>query len=136
MLRQWPFYVMANRSCLFVVQQGCGLVVPGAGFALNNFLKWADLDRASPASIQPGRLASETDISCMSPIMIFKVDPFFQRLVPTPGSNALLDTAVAAVGPAEQGAALRSGNPGKLRNPTDHHPAHMQPARYPLRDNM
>ncbi len=50
---------------------GCGLVVPGAGFALNNFHNWADLDPASPASIAPGRLASETDISCMSPIMIF-----------------------------------------------------------------
>lgn len=43
---------------------GCGLVVPGAGFALNNFHNWADLDPASPASIAPGRLASETDISC------------------------------------------------------------------------
>eukprot|EP01051_Picozoa_sp_SAG22_P002189 SAG22_NODE_96_length_20771_cov_33.186018_13_plen_91_part_00 len=33
---------------------GSGVVVPGTGVALNNFLNWADLDPASPACIHGG----------------------------------------------------------------------------------
>ena len=55
-----------TNACLI----GSGITVPGTGVSLNNFLNWADLDPASPAAIVGGRAASETDISCVSPMFV------------------------------------------------------------------
>jgi gamma-glutamyltranspeptidase/glutathione hydrolase len=68
-------------------------VVPGAGFALNNFLYWADLDPASPAAIVGGRPASETDISCMSPVMVWGEGGDLEYALGAP-SGPLLSTMV------------------------------------------
>ena len=51
---------------------GSGIVIPGTGVALNNFLNWADVDPASPAAIRGGAKASETDISCVSPMFVWQ----------------------------------------------------------------
>ena len=53
---------------------GSGIVVPGTGIALNNFMWWADVDPASPACLKPGLPASFTDISCVSPFMVWDGD--------------------------------------------------------------
>ena len=70
---------------------GSGVVVPGTGVALNNFLNWADLDPASPACIRGGMPASRTDISCVSPMMVWRAGSL-RYCCGTPGSYGIPQT--------------------------------------------
>jgi gamma-glutamyltranspeptidase/glutathione hydrolase len=65
--------------------------------ALNNFLNWADIDPASPAAIRGGAKASLTDISCVSPMMVWSTDGCtatrrLSHMVGTPGSYGIPQT--------------------------------------------
>ena len=66
---------------------GSGMVVPGTGIALNNFMNWFDLEPASPNAIGP----SKKNEMCMSPVQIWK-DGDLQMLIGTPGSYGILQT--------------------------------------------
>lgn len=78
---------------------GSGVVVPSLGIALNNFHHWADTDPASPAAIKGGKLASETDISCMSPIMIWadQAGGTLEYALGTPGSFGIPQTTTQLI---------------------------------------
>ena len=66
---------------------GSGFAVPGTGIVLNNILKWADRDPASPNVLRPGRKAG----TMMSPTQIFR-DGVFRLSIGTPGSYGILQT--------------------------------------------
>jgi gamma-glutamyltranspeptidase/glutathione hydrolase len=66
---------------------GSGFAVPGTGIVLNNILKWADRDPASPNVLRPGRKAG----TMMSPTQIFR-DGAFRLSIGTPGSYGILQT--------------------------------------------
>ena len=66
---------------------GSGFAVPGTGIVLNNILKWADRDPASPNVLRPGRKAG----TMMSPTQVFR-DGAFRVSVGTPGSYGILQT--------------------------------------------
>jgi gamma-glutamyltranspeptidase/glutathione hydrolase len=66
---------------------GSGFAVPGTGIVLNNILKWADRDPASPNVLRPGRKAG----SMMSPTQVFR-DGAFRLSIGTPGSYGILQT--------------------------------------------
>jgi gamma-glutamyltranspeptidase/glutathione hydrolase len=66
---------------------GSGMVVPGTGIALNNFMNWFDLEPTSPNVIGP----SKKNEMCMSPVQIWK-DGDLQMLIGTPGSYGILQT--------------------------------------------
>jgi gamma-glutamyltranspeptidase/glutathione hydrolase len=66
---------------------GSGFAVPGTGIVLNNILKWADRDPASPNVLRPGRKSG----TMMSPTQVFR-DGAFRLSVGTPGSYGILQT--------------------------------------------
>jgi gamma-glutamyltranspeptidase/glutathione hydrolase len=66
---------------------GSGFAVPGTGIVLNNILKWADRDPASPNVLRPGRKAG----TMMSPTQVFR-DGAFRLSIGTPGSYGILQT--------------------------------------------
>jgi gamma-glutamyltranspeptidase/glutathione hydrolase len=66
---------------------GSGFAVPGTGIVLNNILKWADRDPASPNVLRPGRKSG----TMMSPTQVFR-DGVFRLSVGTPGSYGILQT--------------------------------------------
>ena len=66
---------------------GSGFAVPGTGIVLNNILKWADRDPASPNVLRPGRKSG----TMMSPTQILR-DGVFRLSVGTPGSYGILQT--------------------------------------------
>jgi gamma-glutamyltranspeptidase/glutathione hydrolase len=66
---------------------GSGFAVPGTGVVLNNILKWADRDPASPNVVRPGRKAG----TMMSPTQVFRDDAFLLS-IGTPGSYGILQT--------------------------------------------
>jgi gamma-glutamyltranspeptidase/glutathione hydrolase len=66
---------------------GSGFAVPGTGIVLNNILRWADRDPASPNVLRPGRKAG----SMMSPTQVFR-DGAFRLSIGTPGSYGILQT--------------------------------------------
>jgi gamma-glutamyltranspeptidase / glutathione hydrolase len=66
---------------------GSGFAVPGTGIVLNNILKWADRDPASPNVLRPGRKAG----TMMSPTQVFR-DDAFRLSLGTPGSYGILQT--------------------------------------------
>ncbi len=66
---------------------GSGFAVPGTGIVLNNILKWADRDPASPNVLRPGRQSG----TMMSPTQVFR-DGAFRLSVGTPGSYGILQT--------------------------------------------
>jgi gamma-glutamyltranspeptidase / glutathione hydrolase len=66
---------------------GSGFAVPGTGIVLNNILKWADRDAASPNVLRPGRKSG----TMMSPTQVFR-DGVFQLSIGTPGSYGILQT--------------------------------------------
>lgn len=70
---------------------GSGVVVPGTGIALNNFVYWTEVDPACPTPnrIHPGRRWS----CCMSPVQVFR-DGKFWFSIGTPGSYGILQTTV------------------------------------------
>ena len=76
---------------------GSGVVVPTLGVALNNFHNWADTDPDSPAAIRGFQLASETDISCMSPVMITDAAGKLEYLLGTPGSFGIPQTTTQLI---------------------------------------
>jgi gamma-glutamyltranspeptidase/glutathione hydrolase len=66
---------------------GSGFAVPGTGIVLNNILKWADRDPASPNVLRPGRKSG----TMMSPTQVFR-DGSFRLSIGTPGSYGILQT--------------------------------------------
>jgi len=71
---------------------GSGVVVPGTGLCLNNFLYWSDLNPASPNRARPGDalpvcMAPSLSLSGTSPVLALG----------TPGSYGILQTQVQAM---------------------------------------
>jgi gamma-glutamyltranspeptidase / glutathione hydrolase len=66
---------------------GSGFAVPGTGIVLNNILRWADRDAASPNVLRPGRKSG----TMMSPTQVFR-DGTFRLSIGTPGSYGILQT--------------------------------------------
>jgi gamma-glutamyltranspeptidase/glutathione hydrolase len=71
---------------------GCGVMIPGTGVLLNNFVWWCEIDPTCPTPnlIQPGRRWS----CCMSPVHVLRDDGRFWFSVGTPGSYGILHTTV------------------------------------------
>lgn len=71
---------------------GSGVVVPGTGICLNNFLNWTDLDPESPNTVGPGgRMAM-----CLAPSISTRHGQPVLSLG-TPGSYGILHTQVQAM---------------------------------------
>ena len=66
---------------------GSGVVVPGTGVCLNNFLYWADVQSGSPNRTGPGRRLP----MCMSPSIATR-DGVPELALGTPGSYGILQT--------------------------------------------
>jgi len=66
---------------------GAAMVVPGTGVALNNFMRWFDLEPGSPNAIGP----SKKNECCLSPIQVWDEDGL-RLLIGTPGSYGILQT--------------------------------------------
>ncbi|AMJ59096.1 gamma-glutamyltransferase family protein [Bosea sp. PAMC 26642] len=71
---------------------GSGVVVPGTGLCLNNFLYWADVQTGSPNRSRPG---SELPM-CMSPSLSTRDDKPVVALG-TPGSYGIMQTQTQAM---------------------------------------
>ena len=71
---------------------GSGVVVPGTGLLLNNFLYWADINPASPNRTKPGCALP----ICMAPSLSLRHDQPVLALG-TPGSYGILQTQVQAL---------------------------------------
>lgn len=71
---------------------GSGVIVPGTGVCLNNFLYWADVNPASPNRSQPG---GEMPM-CVSPTISTR-DGRLALALGTPGSYGILQTQVQAL---------------------------------------
>ena len=71
---------------------GSGVLIPGTGMTLNNFLYWTDVNPKSPNRTRPGRPIS----MCMSPtISLHNRKPVL--VLGTPGSYGILQTQVQAM---------------------------------------
>ncbi len=66
---------------------GSGVVVPGTGILLNDFLYWFDIDADSPNVVAPHKKVE----MCLSPGMIFQGEKVF-ALMGTPGSHGIMET--------------------------------------------
>lgn len=66
---------------------GCGVVVPGTGILLNDFLYWFDLDADSPNVVAPHKKVE----MCLSPGMIWRDGKVF-ACMGTPGSHGIMET--------------------------------------------
>ncbi|MBM3279730.1 MAG: gamma-glutamyltransferase [Candidatus Handelsmanbacteria bacterium] len=66
---------------------GSAMVVPGTGVALNNFMRWFDLEPGSPNAIGP----SKKNEMCMSPTQVWDQGGL-RLLIGTPGSYGILQT--------------------------------------------
>ena len=66
---------------------GSAMVVPGTGIALNNFMRWFDLEPQSPNAIGPGK----KNEMCMSPVQVWDAGGL-RLLIGTPGSHGILQT--------------------------------------------
>lgn len=71
---------------------GSGVVVPGTGLCLNNFLYWADVNPASPHRVKPGGMLP----MCMTPSILTK-DAAPVLALGTPGSYGILQTQPQAL---------------------------------------
>lgn len=71
---------------------GSGVMIPGTGVVLNNFLNWTDLDPASPNALQPGQRMA----MCLAP-SISTIDGRAVLALGTPGSYGILQTQVQAM---------------------------------------
>jgi gamma-glutamyltranspeptidase/glutathione hydrolase len=71
---------------------GSGVVVPGTGLCLNNFLYWADLNPASPNHTSPGDALP----MCMSPTVSLR-DGKPVLALGTPGSYGIMQTQAQAM---------------------------------------
>jgi gamma-glutamyltranspeptidase/glutathione hydrolase len=63
------------------------MVVPGTGLALNNFMRWFDMNPQSPNAIAPAK----KNEMCMSPVQVFD-DAGLRFLIGTPGSYGIMQT--------------------------------------------
>ena len=70
---------------------GSGVIVPGTGIALNNFIYWTEIDPDCPTPnlVAPGKRWS----SCMAPVHVLR-DGEFWFSIATPGSYGILQTTV------------------------------------------
>jgi len=68
---------------------GSGVMVPGTGILLNNFIWWTEIDRGchKPSRIEPGKRWS----CCMAPVQVHR-DGKFWFSIATPGSWGILQT--------------------------------------------
>ncbi|NKB66039.1 MAG: gamma-glutamyltransferase [Candidatus Latescibacteria bacterium] len=66
---------------------GSAMVVPETGVALNNFMRWFDLEPTSPNAIGPGK----KNEMCVSPAQVWD-DNGLRLLIGTPGSYGILQT--------------------------------------------
>lgn len=71
---------------------GSGVIVPGTGLTLNNFLYWADVQPGSPNRSRPGDALP----MCMSP-SVSTIDGKPALALGTPGSYGILQTQVQAM---------------------------------------
>jgi gamma-glutamyltranspeptidase/glutathione hydrolase len=71
---------------------GSGVVVPGTGLCLNNFLYWADVNPASPNRVKQG----DAMPICVAPSIVTQDDKPVLALG-TPGSYGILQTQVQAI---------------------------------------
>jgi gamma-glutamyltranspeptidase/glutathione hydrolase len=71
---------------------GSGVVVPGTGLCLNNFLYWADVNPDSPHRVTPGGALP----MCMAPSIVTRDDAPVLALG-TPGSYGILQTQPQAL---------------------------------------
>jgi gamma-glutamyltranspeptidase / glutathione hydrolase len=71
---------------------GSGIVVPGTGLCLNNFLYWADVNPASPNRVKPG----DAMPICVAPSIVTQDDRPVLALG-TPGSYGILQTQPQAM---------------------------------------
>ncbi|MBM3645907.1 MAG: gamma-glutamyltranspeptidase [Alphaproteobacteria bacterium] len=71
---------------------GSGVVVPGTGLCLNNFLFWTDVNPASPNRSKPGAVMP----ICMAPMILTK-DERAVLALGTPGSYGILQTQAQAL---------------------------------------
>jgi gamma-glutamyltranspeptidase/glutathione hydrolase len=71
---------------------GSGVVIPGTGICMNNFLNWGDLDPASPNQLRPGGRLS----ICLAPTVTTQAGEPVLALG-TPGSYGILHTQVQAM---------------------------------------
>ena len=66
---------------------GSAMVVPGTGVALNNFMRWFDLEPSSPNAIGPAK----KNEMCVSPAQVWDKGGL-RLLIGTPGSYGILQT--------------------------------------------
>jgi gamma-glutamyltranspeptidase/glutathione hydrolase len=66
---------------------GSAMVVPGIGVALNNFMRWFDLEPSSPNAIGPAK----KNEMCVSPAQVWDKGGL-RLLIGTPGSYGILQT--------------------------------------------
>ena len=71
---------------------GSGVMIPGTGVILNNFLNWTDLNPASPNALQPGQQIA----MCLAPSISTRGGKGILALG-TPGSYGILQTQVQAM---------------------------------------
>lgn len=71
---------------------GSGVMIPGTGVILNNFLNWTDLNPASPNALQPGKRIG----MCLAPSISTRDGKGILALG-TPGSYGILQTQVQAM---------------------------------------
>jgi gamma-glutamyltranspeptidase/glutathione hydrolase len=71
---------------------GSGVVVPGSGVCLNNFLFWADVGQDSPNRVKPGDALP----ICMSPTLSLR-DERPVLALGTPGSYGIMQTQAQAL---------------------------------------
>ena len=100
---------------------GSAMVIPGAGIALNNFMRWFDLDPSSPNAIGP----SKKNEMCLSPAQVWDRDGL-RLLIGTPGGHGILQTTPQMimnvtdhdmnVQAAIEAARVKTGQPGYTVN--------------------
>jgi len=73
---------------------GSGVMVPGTGILLNNFIWWTEIDPNcdTPNLIEPGKRWS----SCMAPVQVFRDGKFWFSMA-TPGSEGILQTTLQMI---------------------------------------
>lgn len=100
---------------------GSAMVVPGTGIALNNFMRWFDLEPASPNAIGPNK----KNEMCLSPAQVWDRDGL-RLLIGTPGGHGILQTTPQMimnvldhnmnVQAAIEAARVKTGQPGYVVN--------------------
>mgnify|MGYP006139357815 CR=1 FL=1 len=96
---------------------GSAMVVPGTGIALNNFMRWFDLEPTSPNAIGPNK----KNEMCLSPAQVWD-EHGLRLLIGTPGGHGILQTTPQMimnvldhdmnVQAAIEAARLKTGQPG------------------------